>query len=289
MTLAALIDAGVDASAIQAGIDSLGLEGVSLHVDAVIKYGFRTTYVRVEHPEQHAHRHLSDITKLIDNAAALTANQRHIAKQIFHAVGAAEARVHGTTIEQVHFHEVGAVDSIVDIVGAAIAFDLLGAERITCAPVPTGRGQIKIDHGICSVPPPATAELLKGIPLKDVPVDAELTTPTGAAIVKTMVDSFQALPEMTIEDVGYGSGTMDLPGRANMLRVFVGQAIVRPETDVVSLLETNLDDVSGEVIGHAKRKLFDAGALDVYTTSVQMKKNRPGTLVSVLCLSLIHI
>jgi uncharacterized protein (TIGR00299 family) protein len=282
MTLAALIDAGVDAQAIRTGIDSLGLPGVQLNVETITKSGFRSTYVRVEHPEQHAHRHLSDIVKIIDNAEKITPKQKEIAKRLFEAVGHAEARVHGTTIDKIHFHEVGAIDSIVDIVGAAIGFDLLGANEIVCSFIPTGHGKISIDHGICTVPAPATAEMLKGIPLADVPVEAELTTPTGAAIVKTLVDRFGTLPPMTIEEVGYGAGTMDIPGRANLLRLFVGQSIVTANSDRVLLLETNLDDVSAEIIGHTKHRLLEAGALDVFSTPIQMKKDRPGTILSVL-------
>ena len=282
MTLAALIDAGVDAAAIRAGIDSLGLAGVRLTTEQIIKAGFRATYVRVEHPEQHAHRHLSDVNRIIDGATGLSDAQKQLAKRIFHAVAVAEAKVHGSTLEQVHFHEVGAIDSIVDIVGAAIGFDLLGADQIICSPIPTGRGRIKIDHGVCSIPTPGTAELLRGIPLVDIPVDAELTTPTGAAIVATLVDLFGALPEMTVESFCYGAGAMDLPGRPNMLRLFVGTAIDSPEVDQVCLLETNLDDVTGEVLGYTKQKLLAAGALDVYTTAVQMKKDRPGVILSVL-------
>lgn len=284
MTLAALIDAGVPADAIQTAIASLGIDGVRLHVDSVIKGGFKATYVRVEHPEQHAHRHLADVHALIDGAAELTDRQRDLAKRLFGHVARAESTVHGMPIDQVHFHEVGAIDSIVDIVGAAVGFDLLAADQIVCSHVPTGRGQILIDHGVCTVPAPGTAELLKGIPLTDVPVEAELTTPTGAAILTTFVDRFTpGLPEMRIESIGYGAGTKDFPQRANVLRLFVGSAVASDEVDQVALLETNLDDVSGEVVGFTKRKLFDAGALDVFTTAIQMKKDRPGVVLSVLC------
>lgn len=283
MTLGALIDAGVDAAAIRAGIDSLGLPGVRLVIAHVMRCGFRATHVRVEHPEQHAHRHLSDIVKIIDAAKALTAPQRSLAKDIFTAVAKAEAKVHGSTVEKVHFHEVGAIDSIVDIVGAAIGFDLLGADQIVASAVPTGRGQVRIAHGVCTVPTPGTAELLKGIPLVNVPVEAELTTPTGAAILATVVDRFGPLPDMTLEQIGYGAGTKDFPDRANALRLLVGTATVRSESDQVFVLETNLDDISGEIIGYTKQKLFAAGALDVFTTSIQMKKDRPGILLSVIC------
>jgi len=283
MTLAALIDLGVDQQKIKSAIDSLGLPGVTLHVEETKRCGFRGTYIRVEHPEQHAHRHLHHIQKLIDAATGLTPRQKQTALQIFHAVGTAEARVHGSTLEKIHFHEVGAIDSIVDIVGVAVGFDLLGADLIISSAVPTGRGQVKIDHGICTVPTPGTAELLKGIPLVDVPVEAELTTPTGAAFLATLVHRFAPLPEMAIEKIGYGAGTKDFPDRANMLRIIVGEAVAPLPRDQVVLLETNLDDVTGEVIGFTKQKLLASGALDVFSSSIQMKKDRPGTLLSVLC------
>ncbi len=283
MTLGALIDAGVDKDAILKAVASLNLPDVRLRIESVMKNGFRATHVLVDHPEQHAHRHYTDICNILDAADALTDRQRNLARQLFLAVAESEARVHGSTIDKVHFHEVGAVDSIVDIVGAAVGFDLLGADRIVCNFVPTGRGYVKIDHGICAVPAPGTAEILKGIPLADVPVEAELTTPTGAAIVKTMADAFGPMPAMTIEAVGYGAGTMTFPERANILRLFIGTAAVDTNTEHVVLLETNLDDVSGEVIGHVRQKLTEAKALDVFTTSIQMKKDRPGVILSVLC------
>ena len=283
MTIAALLDCGIDADAVRAGIASLNLPGVKLRIEPVVKRGFRSIHVRVEHPEQHAHRHLSDIAEIINGADAVADAQKAVAMQIFEAVAVAEAHVHGMTVEQVHFHEVGAIDSIVDITAAAIGFDLLGADRVTCSRIPTGRGQVNIAHGVCTIPPPATAELLKGIPLWDVPVDAELTTPTGAAIVKTVVDSFGDLPGMIIDQVGYGAGTMNFHDRANVLRIFVGTTVARTDTDQVLLLETNLDDVSGEIIGHTTRRLLEAGALDVFTTAIQMKKDRPATMLSVIC------
>jgi len=283
MTLGALIDAGADVDQIIRGIDSLGLEGVEVHVVEVTKGGFRAMQIEVEHPEQHAHRNLKAINKLIDGADDITQKQKALAKKIFQAIGEAEAHVHGTTIDKVHFHEVGAIDSIVDIVGAAIGFDLLGVDEIVASPVPTGRGRIEIAHGICPIPAPATAELLKGIPLVDLAVESELTTPTGAAILKTLVTRFSALPEMTVESIGYGAGTRDLADRANILRLFVGESTTLPESDEVVQLETNLDDVTPEVIAYTKQKLFDAGAVEVFTTPIQMKKNRPGVLLAVLC------
>ena len=284
MTLAALIDSGVDADVIRSGIASLGLDGVELKTESVVKGGFRATYVKVEHPEQHAHRHLSDIEAILVRADRVTDSQQAIAREIFMAVAGAEAKVHGSTIEKVHFHEVGAIDSIVDIVGAAIGFDLLGIDQIICSHIPTGHGKVRIDHGVCAIPTPGTAELLRGIPLADVPVEAELTTPTGAAIVKALVDRFSpSLPAMSIENIGYGAGTKDFPQRANLLRLFVGTAQASPDFDQVYLLETNIDDASPEVIGYTKQLLLENGALDVYTTSIQMKKDRPGVILSVIC------
>ncbi|MEZ6047343.1 MAG: LarC family nickel insertion protein [Planctomycetaceae bacterium] len=195
MTLGALIDAGLSVEDLQRGIASLKLPGVKLLTETVVKGGFRATSIRIDHPEQHAHRHLKDIHEILDRADAITPSQKELARSIFRVVAEAEAHVHGSTIDKVHFHEVGAIDSIVDIVGAAIGFDLLAFDQIVCSPLPPGRGQVKIDHGICTVPTPGTAEILKGIPLVDVPIEAELTTPTGAAIVKTVVDRFGPLPQ----------------------------------------------------------------------------------------------
>lgn len=283
MTVAALIDAGVDEQALRAAIESLGLPGVTFATRPVMRCAFRARHLQIQHPEQHAHRHLSDIVKIVETATGLTPRQKSLALRIFEAIAAAEAKVHGTTIEKIHFHEVGAIDSIVDIVAAAVGFDLLGAEEIISSPVPTGRGQVTIAHGLCPVPTPGTAELLKGIPLVDVPVDAELTTPTGAAILKTLVTRFGPLPEMTFEQVGYGAGTKDFPDRANVLRLIVGTTAGEPLSDQVFVLETNLDDVPGEILGYTKQKLLAAGALDVYSASIQMKKDRPAVLLSVIC------
>lgn len=284
MTVAALVDAGLDLNVLKTGIDSLNLPGVKLHVEEVQRGGFRAKHFRVEHPEQHAHRHLSDIRQIINKSEVLSDNQRDLALRIFHAVAEAEAKVHGSTVDEVHFHEVGAIDSIVDIVAVAIGMDWLDVEELVCSRVPTGRGQVKIAHGVCAVPTPGTAELLKGIPLADVAVDAELTTPTGAAIVKTLVGQFtESLPEMTIETIGYGAGTREFDDRANILRLIIGETSgVESSDDSVMLLETNLDDVTGEVLGYTKRQLMAEGALDVFTTPIQMKKDRPAVMLSVI-------
>ncbi len=284
MTLGALVDAGVPLEDLNAAIGSLGLPGCRLVAAEVKKKGFRATQVVVEHEHEHAHRHLHHITAMID-AGRMTDRQKETARRIFTRLAEAEARVHGTTIEKVHFHEVGAADSIADIVGAAVGLDLLGIDRLVASPVPTGTGRIRIAHGDCSVPAPATAELLVGIPLAASSVAHELTTPTGAAILATLVSEFGPPPAMTVERIGYGAGQRDLDEQANLLRIMVGRGSAPIESDEVWILETNLDDTSGELVGYCTEQLFQAGALDVYTAAIQMKKNRPAVKLTVLCRS----
>jgi len=291
MTLGALVDAGADLAAIRAGIDSLGLPGCRLVRSEVKKQGFRATQITIEHEPEHKHRHLHHITAMIDGSA-LADRQKALAKRIFQKLAEAEAKVHGTTIEKVHFHEVGAVDSIADIVGSAIGFDLLGIERIVCSPVPTGRGYVEIAHGRCSIPAPATGELLRGVPLAALDVEGELTTPTGAAIVAALAEDFGPVPSMTVDQIGYGAGQKDFP-HPNILRILVGEAASaagpqtelskheRPRIETIVLLETNLDNATGETLGRAADRLWEAGALDVSMTAIQMKKGRPGILLSV--------
>jgi len=290
MTLGALVDAGADLAAIQTGIDSLGLPSCRLVASEVKKRGFRATQITVEHEPEHKHRHLHHITAMIDGST-LTSRQKELATRIFRKLAEAEAKVHGSTIEKVHFHEVGAVDSIADIVGAAIGFDLLGIERIICSPIPTGHGYVEIAHGRCSIPAPATGELLRGILLAPLDVEGELTTPTGAAIVAALANDFGHFPAMRVGGIGYGAGQKDFP-QANILRLLVGEAPLAaanpsdqvrsaPVTESITILETNLDNATGESIAHAVEQLWSAGALDVSLTNLQMKKGRPGVLISV--------
>ena len=282
MMLGALVDAGVDLAKVQAGINSLGLPSCRLAIEEVKKNGFRALQLTVEHEPEHAHRHLHHIVEMIDRST-LTPSQRELALRIFNRLAQAEAKVHGSTIEKVHFHEVGAVDSIADIVGSAIAWDLLGVDRIVCSAVPTGTGFVQIAHGRCSIPAPATGELLQGVPIAASDVQGELTTPTGAAIVSTLVDEFGSLPAMTISSTGYGAGQTDFE-HPNLLRLLVGEnASGSLHGDQIVLLETNLDDTPGEAIGYGVEKLWQAGALDVATSALQMKKGRPGVLLSVQC------
>lgn len=282
MTLAALVDAGVELAEIQSGVDSLGISGCRLVAREVQKKGFRALSITVEHEPEHAHRHLHHIVDMIDGSR-LTDPQKELARKIFGRLAEAEAKVHGTSIEKVHFHEVGAVDSIADIVGAAIGWNLLAVDRVVSSPVPTGSGTIMIAHGRTSVPAPATGELLKNIPLADSQVEAELTTPTGAAILATLADGYGPLPAMRVERIGYGAGQRDLEEQPNLMRLFVGESSDELGADRIWILETNLDDVAGEVVGHCAAKLWESGALDVYTAAIQMKKGRPGVKLSVLC------
>jgi len=285
MVLGAVLDAGVPAEDIRAALDSMNLP-LKLEVERVKRCGFAATKATVEAADQEDYRFLPDILAILEKAA-ITAKQRELATTIFRKVAVAEAAAHGMPLERVHFHEVGALDSIADIVGAAVGLDLLGVERFTSSPVPTGSGTVKCAHGIMPVPTPATLELLKLVPLAPSPVQFELTTPTGAAILTSVVSEYTPTPAMTVERVGCGAGTKDILDRPNILRLLVGVAhgpgiALLPESDTVVVLETNLDDVAPEVIGFAMERLFAAGALDVFVVQGQMKKGRPGFMVTVI-------
>lgn len=285
MILAACIDAGADIETLRADLAGLAVPGWSLESQAVRKQGFNAAQidVRIDPAADKPHRHLKHIREIIEKSA-LPAVVAQRALAIFTRLAEAEAAVHGTTIEKVHFHEVGAIDAIVDIVGGCAALHRLGIDEIRCSPVPTGSGTVKCDHGIMPVPAPATAELLKGVPLADCDETGELTTPTGAAILTTLAKSFGPMPAMRIERIGVGAGRRDGQKRANILRLFVGEQVSAEatETDEVVVIEANLDDVSGQVIGHVYDRLFEAGALDVFTTPIYMKKNRPAVQLTVI-------
>ena len=285
MTLGALVDAGADIEALNQVIGSLGLPDCRLVAREVERQGFRATKADVIYPAESEHRHLPQILAMID-AGRLTERQKNTARLIFTRLAQAEAKVHGVEIEKIHFHEVGAADAIADVVCAVAGFDLLGVERITASPVPTGWGTINMAHGQCSIPAPATAELLKGVPLAESDVQGELTTPTGAAILSVLAADFGPLPPMIPRRIGCGAGSNDWPQRPNILRIILGESVAAAEnlqTDHICRLETNLDDASGESIGYCIERLWEAGALDVYTAAINMKKNRPGVLLSVLC------
>ncbi len=241
----------------------------------------------IQHPTSHSHDHRSLSTiKHIISSSALSASVKERALNIFQRIGEAESKIHGIPIETVHFHEVGAVDSIVDIIGACIGLEALKIEQIISAPLHVGSGTFNCAHGTYPVPGPATAELLKGVPSYSKDIDGELVTPTGAAIISTLAAGYGNLPAMKIERVGYGAGTRSYPNFPNVLRAIIGEVETARSDDTpttVTVIEANIDDLSPQIFGYLMEKLFAAGALDVFYTPVQMKKNRPGVLMTLLC------
>ena len=281
MLLGALIDAGVDADFLRAELAKLKLAGVELRAERTKRRGIAAVDVKVDVAHDHSHRSLSTIERIIgesDLAAAVKERAIHI----FRRLGEAEARVHAVDIEKVHFHEVGALDAIVDVVGAAIGFQKLGIEKLYCSPLNLGSGTVKAAHGVMPVPAPATALLVHGVPAYSDGPAVELTTPTGAAIVTALAEGFGPMPAMRIGAIGYGAGDNDFPDRANVVRLIVGESSGAAEATEVWVLEANLDDISPEWAGFALERLIEAGALDVTLTPVSMKKGRPGLLLSVI-------
>ena len=275
MLVGALADAG--AGALCEALAALGM-GASYRFEKTLRGGIAATRFHVEGGEGHGHRHLSQILGMIGKAA-LPERAKQNAAAVFQRLAEVEARVHQVPIERVHFHEVGAVDSISDIVGACLGFELLGIDEIRCSPLNLGSGTVETAHGVLPVPAPATAALVEGKPVYARGPAVELTTPTGAAIATTLAASFGPLPPMRISATGYGAGARDFPGQANLLRVLIGEASGSSEATAVSVLEANIDDSSPEVLGYAMERLLDAGALDVTLSPIFMKKNRPGTLL----------
>jgi uncharacterized protein (TIGR00299 family) protein len=285
MVLGALVDAGADLHAIEADLRKLGLDGWKISATKVKRGEIFATQVKVETSESHHHRGLSIILQRIENAG-LVPRAATRATQIFTRLAEAEAKVHQQPIEQVHFHEVGAVDSIVDIVGAAIGFELLGIDEFACSAFDVGAGQVKTAHGLLPVPAPATAELLKGAPMFTSGIAKELVTPTGAAIATTLATRYLEIPEMTLQSIGYGAGSADLKEKANVLRLLIGETAAAESGEYwdapVTVIETNIDDMSPQIYGYFAERALEAGALDVFSSPVQMKKNRPGQLVTIL-------
>jgi len=283
MIMAALVDAGAPLDALRAELAKLRLEGWRLVAREVTKGAFRATKVDVEVDRRahHEHRSLADILRILD-ASALAPAIREKAARIFTRLADAEARAHGTTREAVHFHDVGAVDAIVDVTGGVVALHLLGAEAVYVSALPLGGGLADGPHGKIPVPGPGTAELLRGFPVVDTGVRAELVTPTGAAILTTLAASAGRMPAMTVQAVGYGAGTMDLPGTPNVLRCFVGETAEAGGDETVLQVETTIDDMSPQLYEPLVERLFEAGALDVFLTSVVMKRGRPGVVVTAL-------
>jgi pyridinium-3,5-bisthiocarboxylic acid mononucleotide nickel chelatase len=280
MTVGALIDAGADSGAVVLALEGLGT-GAKFTIEKTKRCGITASKFRVTGGHATGHRHLKNILELID-ASALPGSVKQAASAVFQRLGEAEAKVHDISIDKVHFHEVGAVDSICDIVGACAAFDLLDVDEIHSSPVNVGSGTVKTEHGVLPVPAPATAELLTGKPVYARGPSVELTTPTGAAIAVTLASEFGSLPPMQITATGYGAGDKDFQEHANVLRVLIGETSRAEEATTVAVLEANIDDSSPQVLGYAMERLLEAGALDVTLESVLMKKNRPGTLVRVI-------
>jgi uncharacterized protein (TIGR00299 family) protein len=282
MTLGALADAGLSIDALRAELSKLGLPGYEIRSEKVKRAGLAATKVHVilDNREQPA-RHLSDIGKLI-TASSLSSTVKEKSIKVFERLARAEAAVHGTTADNVHFHEVGAVDAIVDIVGSVIGLEMLGITRIAGSPLNLGSGEIKTSHGTLPVPAPATIELLKGVPSYGSSVPFELTTPTGAAILSTLGSAFGPMPQMKISQIAHGAGDKDFPGRPNVLRLMVGEPSPSYEEDSSIVIETNIDDMNPQVYDYLIEKLMQRGAQDVYLTPIIMKKGRPAILLSVL-------
>jgi len=302
MFLGACLDLGMPLEVLSDVVAYLGLAGVSVESRKASRGGFVGTRFRVlvdgkplegpdpeehshhDHRHHHGHHHdhtrgLAEIRALIEGSA-LAEPVKEGGLRLFQRLGEAEAKAHGVPIEQVHFHEVGAIDSIVDLVGAAAAIEHLAPERLTCGSVNVGGGRVRMAHGEVPVPAPATADLLQGVPIYGGP-DGELTTPTGAVILAELIDEFVDLPPMVLEGVGYGLGKRDLPHQPNALRLLRGRTAEASQE--VMVVECEVDNLPGEGFGFLMERLLEAGALDVYFTAVQMKKSRPGTLVTLLC------
>jgi len=280
MLVGALVDAGADQAALVEALASLET-GAVLSFERVKRCGIGATKFHVAVAETHAHRHLAHILKLIEKAA-LPERARQNASAVFQRLGEVEAAVHQMPIERVHFHEVGAADSIADIVGACVAFELLGVTSIVSSPLNVGSGTAQTAHGTLPVPAPATAALLVGKPIYAEGPAVELTTPTGAALAVTLARGFGVLPPMKVARTGYGAGGRDFPDRANVLRVILGEETGALEATTISVLEANIDDLSPQILAYAMERLLEKGALDVTLQAIAMKKNRPGTLLRVL-------
>ncbi len=296
MVLGALIDAGLPFDELKRALGSLAVSGYHVHTDRVLRAGVSATKFTVhdhDHDHGHAHVHepghahphrsLAEIFALIDTSA-LSASGRDRAKALFQRLAEAEAAIHQVPVEQVHLHEVGAVDSIVDIVGAVFGLEWFGADRIVASALNVGGGMVQTAHGLFPVPAPATVKLLGGAPIYSGTVQKELVTPTGALIVSSYASAFGPIPTMTVEHVGYGAGDHDFASTPNVLRVLVGRAAagVQPGAERVVVVECEIDDMNPQLFGVAMDRLYAAGALEVFYVSVQMKKNRPGTLLTVV-------
>jgi pyridinium-3,5-bisthiocarboxylic acid mononucleotide nickel chelatase len=285
MTLGAFVDLGVPIAYLVEKLRGMPLTGFSITGSKVKRHGISATDILVQADDKGVSRDYAAISAMITQSP-LPERVKKISHQIFEKLAIAEAAIHDCPIEKVHFHEVGGIDAIVDIVGTALCVEYLGIQNLIGAPVPLGRGFVRSQHGILPVPAPATLELLKHIPVCGSEISQELVTPTGAAILASLCSGFQELPVMVVEKIGYGAGKRELESRPNLLRIVMGKESAFPnmrQQDDVVTIETCIDDMNSEIFGYVMERLFADGALDVFWTPIYMKKNRPGTLVTVLC------
>lgn len=306
MILGALVALGVDEAQLLEQIKLLNVPEFAIEFSVRDKSGISATHAEVKVPHEHAHRHLHNIEKII-NDSGLSETVKKRAVEIFTNLAEAEAKIHGIEVKKVHFHEVGAMDAIIDVVGACVGFEILGIERFVCSKIHVGSGFAKMAHGKFPVPPPAVAELLKGAPIYSTEIEGELITPTGAAIIATVCEEFGRIPEMTLEKTAYGAGTREYKEFPNALRLIIGeiagseenfstqmhideigwkndkQKSSKPENHNLLLLETNIDDLSPQILGYVMERAFEFGAMDCWFTPIQMKKNRPAAMISILC------
>ena len=280
MILGALFDAGLDLQRFRKEISSLKMEGFQIDVKQAVRKGISGSKFTVEVTKDQEERHLADIIGIIEHSR-LSKDVKQRANLIFQRLAEAEAVIHGKSVEAVHFHEVGAVDSIIDIVGTVMGLEMLGVERVHASRIHVGTGFLECAHGTLPVPPPATLHLLKGLPVVSRGIQSELVAPTGAAILSTLADGFGELPTMRVEEYGYGFGTKDLP-IANFIRVLIGVSETTEDEDAVQVIETNIDDMNPQFYDHIMQLLFSEGAKDVFMTPIIMKKNRPGVILSVI-------
>ncbi|MBI2657396.1 nickel pincer cofactor biosynthesis protein LarC [Candidatus Woesearchaeota archaeon] len=281
MIIGALIDLGLDVKFLKKGLEKLNLKGYKIETKKIVKNGITSTKFDVIEANKHHHeeRSLREINKIIDNSM-LDNETKVTIKKIFQKIGAAEARIHNKSIDKIHFHEIGAIDTLIDVAGAVIGFKKLGIEKIYCSKLNTGTGFVTFSHGKWPVPAPATAELLKNVPVYHNNIEAELVTPTGAAIITTIADKFGEMPAMEVEKIGYGAGTKDLE-QPNVLRIFLGEMENKGD-ETINVIETNIDNMNPEIYPYVVDKLMENGALDAYLTSIIMKKGRPAVKLTVL-------
>jgi uncharacterized protein (TIGR00299 family) protein len=283
MILGALVDAGLSKRDLRQGLNALKLPGFDLNFQTVYKNGFRATKLDIHIEDSVTERRLPDIETIIQGSD-LAGDIKAESIAIFQRIGAVEAKIHGAKLQDVHLHELGGLDTIIDVVGTLVGLDILGVKRVLASPLPLGRGFARGEHGAMPLPAPATLALLEGVPVVGSDLDIELVTPTGAALLTSLAESFGPIPAMTLMSIGYGAGTKDL-SIPNVIRLLLGgqQTDANHIIETLVMLETNIDDLNPEFYDHILARLFEIGALDVWFSSIHMKKNRPGTLLVVLC------